>query len=95
MNPALHLSPSNTSNPIQAAKVAKFVALAFLIGGAWVIDGQWALGSLDDISTYWRIPTSTTTRVTGRGLEAALDRLAQLGLNPWGRRLPDPVDCCF
>ena len=32
MNPALHLSPSNTSNPIQAAKVAKFVALAFLIG---------------------------------------------------------------
>lgn len=32
MNPALRLTPSSTSNPIQAAKAAKFVALAFLIG---------------------------------------------------------------
>lgn len=32
MNPALHIPATQSSNPIQAAKVAKFVALAFLIG---------------------------------------------------------------
>ena len=32
MNPALHIPTTQPSNPIQAAKVAKFVALAFLVG---------------------------------------------------------------
>lgn len=32
MNPALHIPSTQTSNPIQAAKAAKFIALAFLIG---------------------------------------------------------------
>ena len=32
MNPALHIPAPQSSNPIQAAKVAKFVALAFLVG---------------------------------------------------------------
>lgn len=32
MNPTLNTASSQASNPIQAAKVAKFVALAFLVG---------------------------------------------------------------
>lgn len=32
MNPAIHIPTNQSSNPIQAAKVAKFVALAVLIG---------------------------------------------------------------
>ena len=32
MNPVLHIPANQSSNPIQAAKVAKFVALAVLIG---------------------------------------------------------------
>lgn len=32
MNTALHIPTTQSSNPIQAAKVAKFVALAFLVG---------------------------------------------------------------
>lgn len=32
MNPVLHIPATQSSNPIQAAKVAKFVALAVLIG---------------------------------------------------------------
>jgi cell division protein FtsB len=32
MNTALHIPTTQSSNPIQAVKVAKFVALAFLVG---------------------------------------------------------------
>lgn len=32
MNPALQIPTTQSSNPIQAAKVAKFVALTFLVG---------------------------------------------------------------
>jgi hypothetical protein len=32
MNPALHIPSTQASNPIQAAKAAKFIALAFLLG---------------------------------------------------------------
>lgn len=62
-------------------------ALAFLVGGAWVIDGQWALGSLVAFSTYLGMAAGPVNSLLGWyvGLQKArvsLDRVAELRDEP-------------
>ncbi|MDR7152761.1 ATP-binding cassette subfamily B protein [Hydrogenophaga palleronii] len=62
-------------------------ALAFLIGGAWVIDGQWALGSLIAFSTYLGMATGPVNSLLGwyvglQKVRVSLGRVAELRDEP-------------
>ncbi|MDG5978269.1 2-phenylethylamine uptake protein PeaH [Hydrogenophaga taeniospiralis CCUG 15921] len=78
-------------------------ALAFLIGGAWVIDGQWALGSLVAFSTYLGMASGPVNSLLGwyvglQKVRVSLERVAGLRDEPVGvsdpaepRPLPSPL----
>ena len=58
-------------------------ALAFLVGGAWVIDGQWALGSLVAFSTYLGMAAGPVNSLLGwyvglQKVRVSLQRVAEL-----------------
>ncbi len=62
-------------------------ALAFLIGGAWVIDGQWALGSLVAFSTYLGMASGPVNSLLGwyvglQKVRVSLGRVAELRDEP-------------
>ena len=62
-------------------------ALAFLVGGAWVIDGQWALGSLVAFSTYLGMASGPVNSLLGwyvglQKVRVSLDRVAELRDEP-------------
>jgi ATP-binding cassette subfamily B protein len=62
-------------------------ALAFLIGGAWVIEGQWALGSLVAFSTYLGMATGPVNSLLGwyvglQKVRVSLVRVAELRDEP-------------
>ena len=62
-------------------------ALAFLIGGAWVIDGQWALGSLVAFSTYLGMASGPVNSLLGwyvglQKVRVSLERVAELRDEP-------------
>lgn len=68
-------------------------ALAFLIGGAWVIDGQWALGSLVAFSTYLGMASGPVNSLLGwyvglQKVRVSLERVAELRDEPVGVRDP-------
>jgi ATP-binding cassette subfamily B protein len=69
-------------------------ALAFLIGGAWVIDGQWALGSLVAFSTYLGMASGPVNSLLGwyvglQKVRVSLDRVAELRDEPVAVSDPD------
>lgn len=78
-------------------------ALAFLVGGLWVIDGQWALGSLVAFSTYLGMASGPLNSLLGwyvglQKVRVSLDRVATLRQEPVtvvdaadARPLPSPV----
>lgn len=62
-------------------------ALAFLIGGAWIIDGQWALGSLIAFSTYLGMAVGPVNSLLGwyvglQKVRVSLGRVAVLRDEP-------------
>lgn len=78
-------------------------ALAFLVGGLWVIDGRWALGSLVAFSTYLGMASGPLNSLLGwyvglQKVRVSLDRVATLRQEPVtvidaadARPLPSPV----
>jgi ATP-binding cassette, subfamily B, bacterial len=70
-------------------------ALAFLIGGAWVIEGQWALGSLVAFSTYLGMASGPVNSLLGwyvglQKVRVSLERVAELRDEPVA--VTDPAD---
>ncbi len=62
-------------------------ATAFLIGGWWVIQGQWPLGSLIAFSTYLGMATGPVNSLLGlyvavQRMSVSLDRVSELRLTP-------------
>lgn len=62
-------------------------ALAFLVGGLWVIEGQWALGSLVAFSTYLGMASGPLNSLLGwyvglQKVRVSLNRVAMLRQEP-------------
>ena len=84
-------------------------ASAFLIGGYWVIEGQWQLGSLIAFSTYLGMATGPVQSLLGlyvaiQRMSVSLDRVMELRrAEPDVARTPEPMplpeslrgDICF
>lgn len=69
-------------------------ALVFLVGGAWVIEGQWALGSLVAFSTYLGMASGPVNSLLGwyvglQKVRVSLERVAELRDEPLGVRDTD------
>ena len=67
---------------------------AFLIGGWWVIEGQWPLGSLIAFSTYLGMATGPVNSLLGlyvalQRMSVSLNRVAALRLYPVSVKAPD------
>lgn len=76
-----------TTHAVPGQLTAWTRALAFLIGGAWVIDGQWALGSLVAFSTYLGMASGPVNSLLGwyvglQKVRVSLERVAGLRDEP-------------